>query len=193
MKIDTPTPAPERRPLPEWLIGLGIAVVVVAAILVGFNVVGGGDDPSFDTSTGTEATGPSTADIAFTTFDGTRTTLGAFQGKPVVLNFWASWCPACIAEMPDLARVEAEVRDQVTFIGLDLQETSRSAAEALVAQTGVQYLLGEDPDGRIYSVFGGIGMPTTVFIDADGNVVEVHSGTIFADDLRERIREHFGV
>ena len=162
-----------------------------------FNAVGGGDDPSFDSegSTAPAAGAPTspTADISFTTFDGTETTLGAFLGKPIVLNFWASWCPACIAEMPDLARVEAEVRDQVTFIGLDLQETSRPAAEALVAQTGVQYLLGEDPDGQIYSVFGGIGMPTTVFIDADGNVLEVHSGTIFADDLRERIREHFGV
>lgn len=182
-------PSPRRR-LPEWLIGLGIAVVVVAILLLVFDAVGGGDDPGFEGGDA-NATSP-TADVTFTTFEGTETNLGAFLGKPVVLNFWASWCPACIAEMPDLARVEAEVRDQVTFIGLDLQETNRSAAEALVAETGVDYLLGEDPDGQIYARFGGIGMPTTVFIAADGQVLEVHSGTIFADDLRNRIREHFG-
>ena len=51
----------------------------------------------------------------------------------------------------------------------------------------------EDDGGALYTEFGGIAMPTTVFLDADGNVVDVHSGTLFEDDLRERISELFGV
>ncbi len=190
--MSTTEPSGDAPRLPEWLIGLGIAVVVVAALLVGFDVLGGGDDPSFEIDETDVVSSSPTADLAFTLFDGTETTLGAFLGKPVVINFWASWCPACVAEMPDLARVEAEVRDRVTFIGLDLQDPDRAAAEAMAAETGVEYLLGEDPDGSIYAFFGGIGMPTTVFIDAQGNVLEVHSGTIFADDLRAKIEELFG-
>ncbi|GEM_PF-999427 len=180
-----------KRQLPEWLIGLGIAVVVVTVLLVVFEALGGGDDPRFEIDE-TATTDPVPVDVAFTLFDGTETTLGAFRGKPVVIGFWASWCATCVAEMADLAEVEREVRDRVTFIGLAVEDPDRAAAEAVAARSGVEYLLGEDPDGSIYTSFGGIGMPTTVFLDADGRVLEVHSGTFSADDLRAKIEELYG-
>jgi hypothetical protein len=94
--------------------------------------------------------------------------------------------------MPSFQEVHDTIGDEVLFLGLDVQDT-RGAAQAFVEQSGVTYLLGEDPDGAILGSFDGIAMPTTVFIDAAGNEVGRHSGAIFADDLRRLILELFGV
>ena len=79
------------------------------------------------------------------------------------------------------------------FVGANIQEVSRSDANALVIETGITYPLIEDPTGQLYAFFGGISMPTTVFIDAAGNIVDTHSGVIFKDDLEVKIREVFGL
>lgn len=132
-------------------------------------------------------------DIPLEYFDGSKGNLADFRGRPVVLNFWASWCPACVAELPDFQQVHTELGDQVVFIGVNMQEVDRSAAEALIARTGVTFLLADDPDGAIYRSFEGIAMPTSVFITADGVVADMHSGAIFADDLRAKIRDELDV
>ena len=126
-------------------------------------------------------------DVEFAAFDGGTVTLADFQGKPVVLNFWASWCPACVAEMPDFEQVHQALGDDVTFIGVDMQDISRDAALQLVDETGVSYRLVDDPDGSVYSQFGGLAMPTTVFIDSQGRIVDTHAGALFAGDLTERV------
>ncbi len=109
-------------------------------------------------------------------------------GTPVVLNFFASWCPSCIAEMPDFENVSQSFGDDVRFIGLAMQDRPESA-RALVAETGVSYLVGADPNGDVYAQFGGIGMPTTVFIDADGRVTSVFSGPLNAEALTDKITD----
>lgn len=157
--------------------------IVAAAVLFGVSFAGTGSD------TPAASLSPA-ADVAFRLFDGSEATLADFRGTPIVLNFWASWCPACVAEMPSFQAVHEALGDQVVFLGLDVQD-SRAAADAFVAQSGVQYLLGEDPQGTILQAFGGIAMPTTVFIDADGNVVGRQSGAIFEEDLTAQIEELF--
>lgn len=166
-----------------------IAVVVLAlGLAVGIGVSVGGEDeaaaPSADSS---GADGPA-VDAEFTYFDGSAGALSDFRGQPLVVNFWASWCPACVAEMPDFEEVHQRFEGEVAFLGLNMQEVDKDAALDLVDQTGVTYHLAEDPQGAIYQQFGGIAMPTTVFIDADGRVVETHAGTLFAEDLEEIIR-----
>lgn len=131
-------------------------------------------------------------DVSFLLFDGTEATLAGFRGRPLVLNFWASWCPACVAEMPSFETVHAALGAEVLFVGLDVQDT-REAADAFVRQSGASYLLGEDPDGSVLAAFDGIAMPTTIFIDEAGNVVGRHSGAIFEDDLRQMILVLLGV
>lgn len=134
------------------------------------------------------STAGSSLDVPFQFIDGSEANLADFAGTPLVVNFWASWCPACVAEMPDFETVHDAFGDQVVFLGMNMQETDAQAAAELVDQTGVSYQLGLDPDGRIFNTFGGIAMPTTVFIDAEGNIVKTHAGAIFADDLAEMIR-----
>jgi cytochrome c biogenesis protein CcmG/thiol:disulfide interchange protein DsbE len=125
-------------------------------------------------------------------FDGGTVTLAQFEGKPLVMNFWASWCPPCVAEMPDLEKVFQDVKDDVQFLGVN-QSDQKGAAERLAAETGVTYPLASDPNGEVFRAFGGAGMPTTVFIDPDGNVVDVVTGQFTENSLREKIEVSFSV
>jgi thiol-disulfide isomerase/thioredoxin len=125
-------------------------------------------------------------------FDGGELMLGDFEGRPLVVNFWASWCPPCGAEMPDLERVHQSVGEKVAFLGVNLRD-DRNLAEDLAESTGVTYRLAEDPEGRLFQAFDGRGMPTTVFIGPDGNVVDVIAGQLNEAQLRERIGSAFGV
>ena len=122
-------------------------------------------------------------DVTLEFFDGSSQQLSDLRGRPVVLNFWASWCPACISEMPAFGEVHRRLGDQVEFVGVNMQEVDLAAANELADQTNVDYRLAHDPDGAIYSRFGGIAMPTTVFISAEGVVEQVHAGALFEDDL----------
>jgi thiol-disulfide isomerase/thioredoxin len=182
----------EKRQMSSWLIGLILAVVLFAIGLLVFNALGFGDDPVIGAGDSVTETAD-TDGLALSYFDGSVGSFEDLRGQPVVVNFWASWCPACIAEMPDLEKVHTTFEGEVQFVGANIQEVSRSDANALVIETGITYPLIEDPSGQLYAFFGGISMPTTVFIDAAGNIVDTHSGVIFKDDLEVKIREVFGL
>jgi cytochrome c biogenesis protein CcmG/thiol:disulfide interchange protein DsbE len=123
---------------------------------------------------------PSTS---FVMFDGSTATLADYQGQPVVVNFWASWCPSCVAEMSAAFKPSQEqLGDRVAFLGLNVQD-ERGRALQLVEETGVLFDLAEDPVGDLYIDLGGIGMPFTVFIDAAGNIVREHNGPLTHEQL----------
>ena len=154
-------------------------------------------EPADDAATNDAVEPPSTngdpaPEVVFTYFDGTEGTLDDFAGQPVVLNFWASWCAPCVAEMPDLEDVFQEVSGDVAFLGVNVTD-QRADAEELVERTGVTYTIAEDPDGEIHRAFRGFAMPTTILIAADGTVVRSHAGSVSADQLRGFITEDLGV
>ncbi len=181
----TPT-GPNRGPRGRRLAIVAGSLVTVAAILAlaGF-VSQDANDP------GRTAADPA-PDVELVDFEGNTLRLSDFAGTPVVLNFWASWCPPCVAEMPDFEAVHQDVGDRVTFIGVNFQDDPDLAA-ALAVETGVSYLLVRDPQGVIFGEFDGLGMPTTVFIDAAGSVREVITGQMSQGQLRAKIAEHFSV
>jgi thiol-disulfide isomerase/thioredoxin len=119
-------------------------------------------------------------------------TLASYLGRPVVVNFFASWCNPCVTEMPDFQKVHEQLGDKVVFVGISADDR-RKDAEDIVAKTKVSYDLGFDPDQRVLRAFGGLGLPTTVLIRADGTVAETRSGAISSGDLRAKIQKHFGV
>lgn len=120
-------------------------------------------------------------------------TLGDYMGdKPVVLNFFASWCAPCLDEMPAFEAVHQELGDQVNFVGLANLDADDKALE-IVERTGVTYPAFTDLDASAITFFGGTQMPTTVFIDTAGKVTSVDSTTFDEDELRERIGELLGV
>jgi thiol-disulfide isomerase/thioredoxin len=123
---------------------------------------------------------------------GGRVRLADLRGRPVVLNFWASWCPPCVAEMPDFERVHQRLGDRVAFLGVN-QRDELQAAEQLARSSGVTYPLAIDPTGLAFDAFGGLGMPTTVLIGADGTVVDIFAGQLDETLLSERISRVLGV
>ncbi len=118
--------------------------------------------------------------------------LADHRGTPVVLNFWASWCVPCRNEMPALERVSDEFAGEVAFLGVDHQDV-RDDGLALVREAGVRYPSGFDPEGRIASSFGLRGMPTTVFIGANGEVLATSLGELTESELRTSIVDLFGI
>ena len=110
-------------------------------------------------------------DFTFQTLDGRTYKLSDFRGKIVIVNFWATWCPPCRKEMPYFVKLQEKYRDDVQFIGLDVNE-SADKVKAFVEALGVNYIIGFSTP-EIESKFGGItGLPTTFIIDRDGRVVE---------------------
>ena len=107
------------------------------------------------------------------------------DGRPLVLNFWASWCPPCRAEMPDFDTVAAE-RQDILIVGIAVEDDP-AAAEAFGAEIGVRYPLGIDHTNVIASRYPYLGLPTTWFIDSDGLIVRQWTGFITYNDLIERI------
>jgi cytochrome c-type biogenesis protein len=182
---------PERRKRTALVAG-----GVVAAAIVGVAAFSGGQ-PADTSVRGTAALGEPAPEVTLTDFEGESFSLRDYEGLPVVMNFWASWCPFCAAEMPDFEKVHRAVSEDVVFLGIDQCEScqggSRKAAEQLVRETGVTYRLAEDPNGSVFVAFGGSSMPTTIFIDADGRVVEHIGGMMSEGQLRDNIARLFGV
>lgn len=166
-----------------------IAVVGVLLFAACSGSSGGDDDPDSIVDDDAELA----PEVMFEFFDGSVRALSEFQGRPVVLNFWASWCPACIAEMPDFELVHQRFADEVVFLGVDVQDVDRVTAERFVAETGVTYPIADDPTGSVFAAFGGFAMPTTIFIDARGVIVARQDGAIFEEQLAEEIITLFGV
>ncbi len=127
-------------------------------------------------------------DFNYVTFEGDEVVFSNFSDQPVVLNFFASWCPTCIAELPDFQTVSQNLEGEVQFLGLATQDRAE-ASDELIENTGVQFPVGRDPDGSIFNIFQGLGMPTTVFINADGTVADVHTGVLNVESLTEAINE----
>ena len=164
------------------------ALALVAAACGGSGSADEGESPSATTAAPRELAPPT----PFVMFEGAQATLADFGGKPLVLNFWASWCPSCVAEMSAAFRpVEEELGDEITFLGMNIQD-QRSLAEGLLDETGVEWVSAEDVAGDLYLALGGIAMPFTVFIDEDGGIVDKHNGPLTEGQLRDAIAEHFG-
>ena len=114
--------------------------------------------------------------------------LADFAGRPVVLNFWATWCVPCRREMPAFQALHNQLGEQVAFVGINHQD-GRTPALDLLAETGVTYPTAHDPAGDVAQTYGLFAMPTTVFISATGKRLATRTGEIRADELERTIRD----
>ena len=162
---------------------LGVVALLLVAIIGGALAFSGGDTVA-DTA-GSDSDLPQTA---FALFEGGEATFADFEGKPLIVNFWASWCPACVAELPDFQAVHTEFGDEVTFLGV-ANADRREGALALADEVGLTYTLADDPEGELFREFGLIAMPSTIFIDASGRVQAVFGGQLNEPLLIERLEQ----
>ena len=117
--------------------------------------------------------------------------LAQFRGHPLVLNFWASWCPPCRAEMPALERVSRLLAGRVGFAGLDTND-ERGAGLAFARRTGVSYPLATG-NAQVYGSYGINGLPTTFFISADGVIAGRQVGGMTQAGLETLIHQVVGI
>ena len=103
--------------------------------------------------------------------------LGEQGGRPVVVNFWASWCIPCEDEAPVLERVARRYADRVAFVGVDVQD-GEGQARAFLARYGVTYPNGPDPSGQISVDYGMSGVPESYFIGRDGRIARKWAGPL---------------
>lgn len=109
-------------------------------------------------------------DFEIETFDGESLRLSDMQGKVVVLNFWASWCPPCRWEMPFFEEMHQQYKDQdVVFLGVTISDTLENVQE-FAESVGVTYPNGLDATGEIARNYNVVSLPTTFFIGRDGGI-----------------------
>jgi cytochrome c biogenesis protein CcmG/thiol:disulfide interchange protein DsbE len=198
--------ASRRLPLPAVIAATAFALL---AALGAFAVLDGGDargDAGADSATPGDGAADdfelapqgqlpgSVAEVRLASLrDGPDAALGdLLTGAPVVVNFFASWCVPCVEEMPAIEAVHRSLGARVTFVGLANQDRDEDAL-ATVDATGVTYATYGDPDASAITYFGGLSMPTTVFIAADGTVVDVNNGPLTEAELRAKITDVLGV
>ncbi|CAN5671531.1 hypothetical protein BH20ACT1_BH20ACT1_10370 [soil metagenome] len=151
----------------------------------------GDDQDPAPSLVGDDVTGDVLPTESFSRLEGGLGSFADYRGTPLVVNFFASWCAPCVAEMPDFEAVHQEQGDQVAFIGVNLRDQV-GAARALVEQTGVTYDIVRDPAGDLASALGVVAMPSTLFVSAEGRVIDMAAGELSADELRQRVDELVG-
>ena len=116
--------------------------------------------------------------------------LSDFKGKPMLVNFWATWCTPCVEEMPMLedAYRRSGAGQKVVFLGVNRQDF-RPDAQNFVRRTGVTYPSAYDRDGALDEAYRLRGMPTSVFIDKDGRIVRQVTGPLTKAQLDEQLKE----
>ncbi len=112
-----------------------------------------------------------------------------YKGRPLVVNFWATWCAPCVEEMPALQAAATELGTQVAFLGINTND-AHDQAVALAERLGVRYDLARDDQGAYAEKAGVFGMPTTLFVDASGTVRYRQTGGLEKTDIMRLVREH---
>lgn len=128
----------------------------------------------------------------FTVYDleGNAHQLSDFFGKPIVLNFWASWCGPCKSEMPDFDAACAELDGQVQFLMVNMTDGSRETvdtASAFIEEQGYTFPVYYDTEQSAAYMYGVYSLPTTYFIDREGNLAAQAKGAISVDILQQGI------
>lgn len=126
--------------------------------------------------------------------NGKDVTLSSFQGKPVVLNFWTSWCSYCKSEMPYFESAYKQYGDKIQFIMLNPVKSERSSdgGKNFIKDAAYTFPVFYESAGEAMNLYGLRSFPATVFIDANGNMVEKTIGAISEEKLSDNIKSLLG-
>ena len=163
------------------IVGTTIGAALVALLFVGL-----GKNPSDIRSPLIGKPAPSFALREVGT--GRTVDVSQFRGKPVVINFWATWCNPCWEEHPVLVANARMLEPRVQFLGVVFQDTEEKIL-GFLRQRGSSYPTVVDEKGKTAIAYGVGGVPETFFLDADGTIVAKHKGPVDPDTLQANIRK----
>lgn len=113
--------------------------------------------------------------------------LSDFKGKPVLVNFWATWCPSCKVELPEIAQVYHQYKSQgLTVLGINMREDSQTIKNYL-AGTDYNWTMLMDSNGQLVNNYGVVGYPTTFFIDRKGFIRYIYIGGLDDGTLKKQL------
>jgi thiol-disulfide isomerase/thioredoxin len=184
-------------------LGVGALLILVAAVWAAARVVRRSDGPE-PAAVVDSATHPrialqfyreptSVPALTMTDLNGGTISSSAWRGKVVIVNFWATWCPPCRAEIPDLIALQDKYRDRLQIIGISEDDDSPDVVRKFVAQYKMNYpVVMTTPELR--KVFTGVNaLPTSFIVDRDVRVVQRHIGMLVAETTEAETRSLAGL
>jgi len=138
---------------------------------------------------GSARLGAAAPDFTTQRLDGATVQLSQFRGKPVLLNFWATWCTPCQDEMPLLQRaVDRYGGAGLTVLAVDYQQTDAKSMQAFLRKVGARFPALYDPSGQIAAEYGvTVGLPVSIFIDRSGTVLFIQLGQMSDAVLQQHL------
>jgi len=111
-----------------------------------------------------------------------------WRGKVVLINFWATWCPPCRAEIPDLIKLQKKYADQLVIVGLSEDEGDVAEVKAFVAEQKMNYVVAMTPKDAHKLFRGVVALPTTFILDKEGKLVQKHVGQLYTPAIEREAR-----
>lgn len=176
----------QTKPSRRWLY-INLAVAGLLIIIAGFGLVWASQSSSSATvpQPTAQPSGQIAPDFTLTTLDGDTVSLSDLRGKVVLVNFWASWCPPCVAELPTIHQFyQSHQADGFVVLAVNAQE-NRGTVSGFINQHGYTFPVLLDPDSVAADEYGIRALPTSFIVDKNGEIQYVHRGEIDTATLKE--------
>ena len=179
-----------------------VAIAIIAGTILALSGVPGGDkgasSPELEAARlgalepGAPQRGQPAPDFALHSLDGQVVRLSDFRGRPVLVNFWATWCGPCRAEMPDLQAVYAEQKDSLVILAVNVEgmapDLARGLARDFRDELGLTFpILLDSPNGDVFHQYKLKGLPDSFFIDREGILREVVFGPMSRETILKKL------
>lgn len=197
MNVDTSVKEPQ--PIPPllkarwfWLALIGL-VIVLGGLWIAYSssllssLASQGENVTLEPA---PVVGHPAPDFALPTLEGETVRLSDFKGKPVLVNFWATWCGPCRSEFPDFQKAAVDNAGDLVIIGINNTTTDqKDQIPAFLEEFGVTFSIVLDESGDTAKAYNILGLPTSIFIDRNGNVNEIFTGPINKAYIEAKLSE----
>jgi len=181
-----------KLPIPlEGVAAAGSVLVVVLGVFLFMDVDSPDRNEAYAVRTDTPGSsrlelGTTAPDFVAPTLDGGEFVLAEHQGQPVWINVWASWCPPCRSEMPDIDEIRTtEAEHGLVFVAMNFGEPQMDIVSYL-RNTGYDFTIALDPTAEFAELYDVRGLPMHIFIDADGTVQSIRVGGMTRAEMEEQ-------
>ena len=158
--------------------------------------------PSFDqtesavvqlpTGGGPIAVGESAQEFVVSDLAGNTISLSSYLGRPIILNFWATWCAPCRIEMPELQSAFVDYQEQdLAILALNQAETADLVSQFFYDEFDLTFTPLLDSDGLVSQQYGAVNLPTTIFINPEGTITAIHHGPVLRKQLDDYLADVF--